>query len=74
MQLKLLNANTAATYGLPLSDCEYETAVKSLTDKGWSERAARKCVEYAISAGAYEKETEKPKYQPRKFDAPKEQP
>lgn len=63
MHLRLLNPGTAATFGLPQTDCEYDAVIKQMTSAGWDNKHARAHVDAAVQAGAYIKEESvSPKY------------
>ena len=63
MKLIIKSKPLASVYGLPMVDCEYDDAVKSL---GWQdEQGARAHVDAAIAAGAYAVATDEVKPKPR---------
>lgn len=53
MDLILKDAGAAAVYGVPDRNVEAEAVIADLIKRGWSERAARRHLAYAIAAGAY---------------------
>jgi hypothetical protein len=55
MELILLDASKAATFGLPQSDSTMTTLIAGLCALGWVEQAARRHVANAIAAGVYRK-------------------
>jgi hypothetical protein len=53
--LKLKNPEFATNFGTPQADCNYEDVIVQLVIDGWREDGARRHLDAAIAAGAYER-------------------
>lgn len=55
-KLKLIDADTAAVYGLPQADTDTEAILKDYAARGWKDADTMRQIDAAIQAGAYIKE------------------